>query len=428
MSRKHSRRPATLGLLGLFVTGICGSGCFTASIADNTAKPDALYPTTFNKMPPQGEGGWRPDTLIVVANPRSTEDDFNDALQDVKGTVERRIKVGTQEFLVIKTEKGKLEETYKKMAKDGEHFSLVQRNFTYKKEQCNIVNDPAFPSQYELTVLDVPQAWCNSTAGQGVTLAILDTGVNPVPELNGRLLTGFNAFIGSGPGNVDTDPGPLGHGTACATTAAAASNNSLNTASPAYSATIYPVIISDSEGFTDDSYMITALGDLQAKGIKLASCSFNSVPPFSFSSAFYHPALQAAFTQYNQSGGLLFNAAGNERKKSKDPLRTNLVVIEAIDSTLKLAKFTNKGSSVWFASPGVLVQCSDRYGFPVFISGTSFAAPITAGVAAMVMSAHPGDTGNQILARMVNTSFKSFKKYKLQDYGYGIPDANAACQ
>lgn len=429
MSKQKSPRMfATTALLGLFLCTFGTSGFWTASLADNSANPASTYPLTIKQMPPKGDGGWREDTLIVIANPRSTKEDLGDAIQEVKGTIERRIKVGNQEFLVIKTEKGKLEETYQNMVKDVEHFSLVQRNFTYRKEACNVVDDPAFPSQYELAVLNVPNAWCTSTAGQGVTIAILDTGVNPVPELNGRLLTGFNAFIGFGPGNHDTDPGGLGHGTACATSAAAASNNGINSASPAFNAQIYPIIISDNEGYTDDEYLITALGDCQSKGIKIASCSFNAVPPFSFSSALYHPALQVALDQFNASGGILFNAVGNERKKCRDPLRTNLICVEAIDYTLKLARFTNTGTSVWFASPGVMIQCSDRNGSPVYISGTSFAAPMTAGVAAMVAGKHTGETGNQTLSRMVNTAWKSFKNYKVKNYAYGVPDAYAACQ
>jgi len=427
ISRFSTKRASTVALLSLFAVCFGTSSLWTASIADNAPKPETASAKE-SKMPPQGEGGWREDTLIVVANPKSTQQDLEDALGEVRGTVSRRLKVGTQEFLVIKTEKGKLEETYKIMVKDSKHFTIVQRNFTYKKEVCNVVDDPGFPSQYELATLNVPAGWCNGATGQGQTIAILDTGVNPIPELQGKLLTGFNATVGSGPGDHDTDPDTFGHGTACATTAAAASDNGTNTASPAYNAQIYPIIISDSQGFSDDVSIIAAVGDCISHNIRIASCSFNSTPPYSFSSALNHPALQTAFTQFSDSGGLLFNAAGNEKKKCKDPLRPNLIVVEAIDSTLKIAKFSNTGSSVWFASPGVLVQCSDKSGAPVMVSGTSFSSPLTAGVAAMALSVHPTDTGPQLLNRLATTTFHSFKKYKFNQYAYGIPNAQAASQ
>lgn len=428
ISMLGSKRASTISLLTLFVASVGGSGLWTASIADTSPKPASTYPLAVKKMPPPGEGGWREDTLIVLANPRSTEDDLQDALTEVRGTVERKIKVGNQEFLVVKTEKGKLEETYKTMVKDCEHFSLVQRNFTYKKNQCNIATDPAFASQYELNTLNVPGGWCRPATGQGQTIAILDTGVAQIAELSGKLATGFNAVTGLPPGNIDTDPGSLGHGTACATSAAAVSNNSLNSASPAYDAQIYPIIISDSQGYSDDESVIAGVGECMAKNIKLASCSFNAVPPYSFSNAAIHPALHVALNQYNAFGGLFFNAAGNERKTIKDPRRPTLIVVEAIDSALKLASFSNKGSSVWFAAPGVLVQCSNKSGLPVHISGTSFSTPLTAGVAAMVWSAHPEYTAAQLLSRLAATSNKSFKKYKFNTFAYGIPNAQAASQ
>jgi serine protease len=74
------------------------------------------------------------------------------------------------------------------------------------------------------------------------------------------------------------------------------------------------------------------------------------------------------------------------------------------------------------------VQCSNKSGLPVHISGTSFSTPLTAGVAAMVWSAHPEYTAAQLLSRLAATSNKSFKKYKFNTFAYGIPNAQAASQ
>lgn len=413
-------------LLSTFVVSFTVSGFWTASIADSS--PNSFVPNTPgpSKVPPPGVGGYRPDTIIVVANPKADAEDITEALNEVKGTIQRKISVGTKEFLVIKTEKDKLDETIRTLSKDKEHFSLVQRNYTSRKQACDVLNDPRFASQYELSALNVPGGWCANATGSGQTIAILDTGVNPVSELNGKLLTGFNASIGSGSGNTDTDPGSLGHGTSCATTAAALSNNGLNTAAPAYNAQIYPIIISDSEGYSDDASIVAAIGECITKNIRIISCSFNSTPPYSFSNIVYHPTLHIALDSFYQSGGLFFNASGNEKKSIKDPIRPYLIVVAATDAAMKVAKFSNTGTSVWFAAPGSLVQCTTKSGYPAFISGTSFSTPLAAGVAAMVWSKYPGETNSQILARMVNTANRSFKAYRATKLGYGIPNAGSA--
>jgi hypothetical protein len=79
------KRVATTVLMGLFAASFGISGLWTASIADTSVKPEALYPLEVKQRPPKGEGGWRDDTLIVVANPRSTKEDLDEALQEVKG-------------------------------------------------------------------------------------------------------------------------------------------------------------------------------------------------------------------------------------------------------------------------------------------------------------------------------------------------------
>src|SRR5262249_104467 len=119
-------------------------------------------------------------------------------------------------------------------------------------------NDPAFPSQYELRQITAPAGWRHGGKGQGVTIAVLDTGGNLIAELDGKLQSGLDAYqyVVSGqilPGNHDTDPAALGHGTAVACSAAANTNNGIGTASPAQSSQIYPVIISDSTGQGFDS-------------------------------------------------------------------------------------------------------------------------------------------------------------------------------
>lgn len=411
----------------LLALSVAFAGAMPVALSDNKGQPVPASNSAQTPAPPPGS--FMEDTLIVVLADNADNGEVQTAIKDLKGEIIKTTKMGDKTFLIVKTEKGKLAETEQKLLKDKSHFSLVQRNMMSRKQQCNLANDPAFPSQYELNQLRSPSGWCNGGTGQGVTVAIFDTGVNPVAELSGKLLAGYDAYRNiPNSGNHDTDPGTLGHGTACATTVAAVRNNGVATASPAYNTLIYPVIISDPSGSASDATVIQAISDAMSKNIKIISCSFNAVPPFHFANQAYHPALHVALQTYYNNGGIFFNAAGNERKTENTPLTQKLIVVVADDANKKLAKFSNKGTSTWFMAPGVLTQCTNKNGVKVSVSGTSFSTPLTAGVAAQVWSKYPGWTNVDVLNKMTTTTDKLFKGYNFSQMGFGIPNAQAATQ
>ncbi|HEY9788152.1 MAG TPA: S8 family serine peptidase, partial [Candidatus Obscuribacterales bacterium] len=228
-------------------------------------------------------------------------------------------------------------------------------------------------------------------------------------------------------GDTDTDPKPLGHGTAVATTLAAVTNNGTGTAAPAFLAKVYPVIISDPDGWGYDSTVIVGILKAQENGIRLINLSFQSFPPHTYADQADHPVLHAYLKQYHDDyNGLFFNGAGNSEFADPNPRTSNLIMISGTDKFDRLAFFTNTGSPLWFAAPAVLVQASDRNGQTQFVNGTSFAGPLACGVAAQILSKFPHLTNDQILDLMARTARREMNGYHPSLYGYGIPDAGRA--
>src|SRR5207249_216773 len=114
-------------------------------------------------------------------------------------------------------------------------------------------NDPLFPHQWGLTQIKAPDAWAHGALGAGVTIAIVDTGVDlNHPDLGSKIVAGADLVSGETctPGDQDLN----GHGTHVAGIAAALTNNGIGVAGTAPDAKIMPVRVLDStgSGSTDD--------------------------------------------------------------------------------------------------------------------------------------------------------------------------------
>jgi serine protease len=105
------------------------------------------------------------------------------------------------------------------------------------------VDDPLRPEQYALDLVGAPNAWLTST-GEGVVIAVLDTGVDlEHPDLQGRLLAGRDLVDGDDEPDDDD-----GHGTHVAGIAAAATNNGEGIAGTAPGAMLLPIRVLDAAG------------------------------------------------------------------------------------------------------------------------------------------------------------------------------------
>ena len=244
-------------------------------------------------------------------------------------------------------------------------------------------DDPWYVNwEWQLRRIECPTAWLTSTGNSVVTIAILDTGVDGSHEdLSGKMVPGWNVYDS----NSDTRD-VNGHGTMVAGTAAASSNNAKGVASIAWGCRIMPIRISDANGYGYYSTMASGLTWAADHGARIANLSYRASTSATVASA----------AQYFQSkGGVVTIAAGNEGIFDSAPDNPYVLTVSGTDSNDQLYSWSNTGNNIDIAAPGWAYTTVRGGGYSA-VSGTSFAAPIVAGVAALVISVNPGLSGQDV--------------------------------
>jgi hypothetical protein len=266
-----------------------------------------------------------------------------------------------------------------------------------------------------LPQINAPTAW-NSSVGTGVIIAILDTGVDGThPDLAPQMVPGWNMYDN----NSDTSD-VYGHGTAVAGTAAAATNNSIGVASVAGGARIMPVRISDPNGY---AYWSTV-----AQGITWAADHGARVGNLSYQGASGSSTIISAAQYLRSKGGVLITAAGNTGASDSTSPTSYITVVSATDQNDQLCSFSTYGSFVDLSAPGTGIVTTNRGGGYGTWWGTSFATPIVAAAAALVIGERPDFTPSQVDATLASSAVDLGAAGKDVYYGAGRVNAAAAVQ
>lgn len=288
--------------------------------------------------------------------------------------------------------------------KFAELDGLVRPNLT--------TNDPYLGSEWHLAKIGATIAW-DSATGTGVTIAILDTGVDVShPDLADKIVPGWNFHNNTS--NIADD---YGHGTKVAGTAAASTNNGIGVAGVAAATRIMPIRISDSAGTGSWSAMAQGLTYAADKGVRVANISF-MVGGIS--------TVQSAAQYMKSKGGLVFVSAGNTGVAYSAAPSSSLIVVGATAFDDTVASFSTFGPYVSLSAPGVGIYTTAKGAAYGAVNGTSFASPIAAGVAALVMAANPGLSSTQVESLLFSTALDLGSAGKDAYYGNGRIDAAAA--
>jgi hypothetical protein len=281
-------------------------------------------------------------------------------------------------------------------------------------------NDPRLFEQKHHNIMRSRVAW-EHTHGEGITIAILDTGVYAGHEdlKNNVVLPGYNVFS---PYSKDTSD-LQGHGTKVAGTAAAVGDNGLGVAGVAYRARIMPVRIAAPYSPYWSSYIWAAEGIVWAAdhGAHVINISYSNM----YKSVYMHTAAQYA----RDRGAIVVVAANNNAINENNAGTPTMIVVSATKTSADaLAWFSSYGNMVDVAAPGTAILTTGILGGYSTGGGTSFATPNVSGVIALIRAANPALSITQV----ENILFQTAKDLGTPGwdikYGYGRVDAGAAVQ
>ena len=279
-------------------------------------------------------------------------------------------------------------------------------------------NDPNYPSQWHLPNIRAAEAW-DIAEGQNVIIAIDDTGVNPVADLVSKLLVGYDAHNSV----VGQSNDLCGHGTAVAGTAAATTNNAVGVSGIAGKAQILPIRIINNLDMTNGCY---AYYSSMARGIIYAADNGARVVNTSFGGGGASADIQSAAKYMRSKGGVIVWSAGNSGNDPAYPDNPDIILVSAINSSNVRTSWSSFGAYVDITAPGESILTTSSDGSYRYVSGTSFSSPTVAGVAALVISANPALTPNQIDNILFSTAIDIGTIGEDIYYGAGRVDAKAA--
>lgn len=351
------------------------------------------------------------------------------ALRTEMRTVSRaRFRIGAEQWRLPAGET--VEQAIARLSADP-RVEYAEPNYLLQADR--LPDDPRLPEQYALrntgqtggaagADVDAARAWNIATGDPSVLLAVIDTGIDPAhPDLRDNLFVNAGEIAGNGVdddgngfvddvtgwdfANGDNDPfDDSFHGTHVSGIAAAAGNNGRGIAGVAWRARILPVkfLAADGIGFSADA--IRSIDYATLMGARILNSSWGGG---AFSNAMFD-----TISAVDVAGVLFVAAAGNDTENidiephypaSYD--LPNLIAVAATDAEDRLGTFSSYGAkAVLLGAPGAGILSTVPGGGYDVVSGTSMAAPMVSGAAALLLSAEPGLTIPEIRARLASSA------------------------
>lgn len=306
-----------------------------------------------------------------------------------------------------------------------------------------VPNDPGFPQCWGLdntgqsggtpdADVDAPEAWDISTGDPSVIVVVLDTGVDPLhPDLN--LIAGED-FTGEGGGGAPVNACDR-HGTTVAGCVSARIDNGIGTVGVApgcvtASARCFISTAACTGAWTAQrSWTADALFWAASIGARVT----NNSNYYGVGSAL----IDQAYASTRAAGLVHFASAGNFSlpEPTYPASLPEVQAVAALDRDGVLTTFSNSGAGLALAAPGLDIYTTDiagpggyDAGDSTTASGTSYASPYAAGVAALALSVHPNLDAFEVESLLAGTAVDLGAAGQDPVYGWGFVNARAALE
>jgi type VII secretion-associated serine protease mycosin len=283
--------------------------------------------------------------------------------------------------------------------------------------------------EYWLSSYGILDAW-GTTRGKGVTVAVIDTGIDgSVPELRGAVVGGTDfSHHGAANGQKPVGSGEdADHGTMVASLLA---GRGTGPGTGAIGVAPQASLLSISIGFgaqapDSDQQIADAVTWAVDHGARVINMSLTR------NTLSWPPSWDKAFLYAEQHDVVVVAAAGNRGSGTDEvgapATMPGVLTVAGVDESGRASRdASSQGVTIGVAAPSVdLVSVVPGGGY-VLWDGTSGAAPIVAGVVALVRAAHPELSAADVIQRIIATARDRGAPGDDPIYGYGLLDANAA--
>jgi type VII secretion-associated serine protease mycosin len=286
-----------------------------------------------------------------------------------------------------------------------------------------------------LQQIAVPAAW-HASKGSGVTVAVLDTGVNPVaPDLTGTVTVGPDYTAGANPPGYSP---PHLHGTYIGSIIAGhgsgpSMSGGVIGVAPRAKILSVRVILDDQEPGFQVYNGNAAYYDAIAEGIRYAVRHGADVINMSLGSTVATRSMRLAIADAIAHGVVVVASAGNNgtgrggfTPYSYPASFTGVISVAAVDASGQRASFSDRNASVVISAPGVNVVGDGPGNSYLTGSGTSPASAFVAGVAALVKSKYPRLKPVQVMQAIVTSARRRSPGGYSPSVGFGEVDAAGA--
>lgn len=360
--------------------------------------------------PPEHSAAFAKGQILVQPQPGLSEQNFQKILGKHKASSKGKINQLRTHIINVPTN---AEQAIVKALSNNPNIEFAEVDLLVKPSEI-IANDPYYNNAWHLNTMQLSTAW-ETAKGDGVVVAILDTGVNSNhTDLSANMIAGWNSVSRN---NETSDI--YGHGTMVAGVVAAISDNNNGVTSIAWHASIMPIrITNDSSGYAYWSDIANGLTWAADNGADIANISYSVTTSSSVTNA----------AQYMRNkGGLVVASAGNGGADLNCTDNPSIITVSATDSADNKTSWSDYGNCVDVSAPGAGIWTTTKSGGYSAVNGTSFASPATAATLALIKSANLNLSNDELENILEASADKSknggvFNSY----YGHGRVDAAAA--